>query len=51
MEKPKDWKQQFFEVKKIGDEPPMSKDGLWKKFKPVQVELEGTKSKDGHKPH
>jgi hypothetical protein len=51
MEKPRDWKQQFLEVKKIGEEPALNKDGFWKKFEPVRVELEGTKRKDGHKPH
>jgi hypothetical protein len=33
----KDWKRQFFEVKKIGDEPPLNKDGFWKKFKPPEI--------------
>jgi hypothetical protein len=33
----KNWKQQFFEVKKIGDEPSLNKDGFWKKFKPVEI--------------
>lgn len=29
----KNWKNQFFEVKKIGEEPPLNKDGFWKKPK------------------
>ena len=39
----RDWKQQFFEVKKIGPEPGLTQPP-WKKFKPVEI-----KAVDGNK--
>lgn len=36
-----DWKQQFFEVHKIGVEPSMTRPP-WKKFKPVEIKASGS---------
>lgn len=38
-----DWKQQFFEVRKIGEEPALTRPP-WKKFKPEEI-----KAVDGNK--
>ena len=43
MEKPKDWKQQFHEVKVIGPEPPMNTEGFWKKPLTPKVKFSGEK--------
>ena len=39
-----DWKQHFFDVKKIGPEPPLTKGGYWKKFKPVEIKAVSDRS-------
>lgn len=40
MDKPRDWKQQFLEVKTIGPEPAMSRDGFWKKPEPPKIKAQ-----------
>jgi hypothetical protein len=40
-EKVKDWKQQMFEVRKIGPEPALTRPP-WKKFKPVEIKASGS---------
>jgi len=37
----RDWKQQFFEAKKIGPEPALTRPP-WKKFKPVEIKASGS---------
>jgi len=37
----RDWKQQFFKVRKIGPEPGLTRPP-WKKFKPVEIKASGS---------
>jgi len=34
------WKEKFFECKKIGDEPPLNKEGFWKKRETKVIDIE-----------
>jgi hypothetical protein len=40
---PRDWKQQFREVKTIGPEPAMNREGFWKKPEPPKIKFQGEK--------
>lgn len=42
-----DWKQQMFEVKKIGKEPGLTQPP-WKKFKPAEIKAVGPDGKVIH---
>lgn len=46
MEKPRDWKQQFLEVKTIGPEPAMSREGFWKKPEDPKIKAQSEKEID-----
>lgn len=37
---PRDWKQQFFEVKTIGPEPQITQGGFWKKYEPKEIKIQ-----------
>jgi len=49
--KVKSWKTQFFEVKKIGDEPPLMTEGFWPKpdHKRFNRPTDGRSKKSSHK--
>jgi hypothetical protein len=46
MDKVPDWKQQFLEVKTIGPEPSLNKEGFWKKHKHPELKIQGEKDRD-----
>lgn len=43
MNKTRDWKQQFHEVRIIGPEPAMNREGFWKKREPPKIKIEEEK--------
>jgi len=49
--KVKSWKEKFFEVKKIGDEPPLMTEGFWPKpdHKRFNRPNDGRSQKSSHK--
>lgn len=38
--KPVPWKEKFFKVRKIGETPPLNREGFWKKREVKEFELE-----------
>lgn len=50
MNTPKDWKQQFYEVKTIGPEPTMNREGFWKKPATPKVKFQGEKEEKRANP-
>jgi len=48
-QKVKDWRQQFFEVRKIGPEPGLTQPP-WKKFKPTEIKAVGDGNKTPKSP-
>ena len=47
---PRDWKQQFFEVKIIRPEPDMVRDAFWKKPLTPKVKFLGEKEEKNDRP-
>jgi len=43
----KHWTKKFFDVKKIADEPPLNKEGFWKKPEIKEIKIEHQDKKAG----
>jgi len=48
MNRPKDWTQQFHEVRTIGPEPALNREGFWKK--PESPKIKAVSEKEIGKP-
>ena len=40
------WTKKFFKIEDMGPEPPLNREGFWKKYKQDEIEIEST---DEHK--
>ena len=39
-ERPKPrWTEKFFKLESMGPEPPLNREGFWKKYKPAEIEI------------
>ncbi|MCK4240820.1 MAG: hypothetical protein KAX30_04295 [Candidatus Atribacteria bacterium] len=44
IKKPVRWTEKFFKIVDMGPEPPLNREGFWKKYEPTKIEI---KEEDG----